>query len=189
MISLVYTRPAPGAVSGSTAAPTFIASQKLLSPLVEPIQAAAPQSTASTLASVGTSTASLPSSAAPSALPIQLLIDQAATASSLDGTESHVSKLEAQLRTTGQEEVLSESPKVINKHISSLQSPPGASVTNAAATDPSADYTVEVNLQISYGQGEGIDKKDKVKEESRHSRAEVEIWSPDDVANHLLTKA
>jgi hypothetical protein len=59
---------------------------------------------------------------------------------------------------------------------------------NAAATDSGTEYSYEVGHRMSYGEGEEKDKKDEVKEESGHTCAEVEIWSPDGVAGYLFTK-
>lgn len=188
LILLVYTRPIPRAVLNSTSTPASIASQKPLSPFVEATQEAAPTGTANTLASADLSTVSLPSSATPSALPIQFLTDVSAPASGLDGTETPVSAMESQLRTTGQDEVLMVAPNAIDEHIASLLLLPGTSGTNAATTDSDKECSIEVDLRISYNQGEETDEMDEVTEKSGHTRAEAVVWSPDDVAKHLSAK-
>ncbi|KAL7903802.1 hypothetical protein GGI35DRAFT_485044 [Trichoderma velutinum] len=183
----VYTQRTPGDVTNSTPTPAFIDSHKPLCPLVEATQEAAAQSTANTFASAGTCTVSLPLTATPSTLPIQLFKDESA----LDGKETPISVLESRLRTTGQDEVLGVTPNAIDEHIASLQPIPGTSATNAAATGSGKECNVQVDLRISYGQGEetdGTDERDEVTEKSGHTRAEAEVWSPDDVAKHLFTK-
>ncbi|KAH6604857.1 hypothetical protein Trco_006564 [Trichoderma cornu-damae] len=174
----VYTRPTPRAVSNPTLAPVFVASQPL-SPLVEVTHEAA-------LASASTSAAPLPSSEAPSALPIHLLKAQSAPTSGpgLGGAASPVSAFGGPSANAGQDEVLSETLNVINEHITHLQSPPGTGATNAAATDSGSEYSVAIDHRMSYIQGEETDEE----EDAVHTRAEVEAWSPDDVAEYLFTE-
>lgn len=168
----VYTRPTPRAVSNPTSTPVFVASQPL-SPLVEVTQETALQSNANALASASTS-------ATPSALPAHLIKAESAPTSGLGGTGSPISGLD----NTGQDEFLSETLNVINEHITHLQSPPGTSHGNAAATDSGSEYSVAIDHRMSYIQGEETDEE----EEAVHSRAEVEAWSPDDVAEYLFTE-
>ncbi|UKZ46746.1 hypothetical protein TrVGV298_000955 [Trichoderma virens] len=168
----VYTRPTPRAVSNPTSTPVFVASQPL-SPLVEVTQETALQGNANALASASTS-------ATPSALPAHLTKAESAPTSGLGGTGSPISGLD----NTGQDEFLSETLNVINEHITHLQSPPGTSHGNAAATDSGSEYSVAIDHRMSYIQGEETDEE----EEAVHSRAEVEAWSPDDVAEYLFTE-
>ncbi|KAL6799191.1 hypothetical protein GGI42DRAFT_361641 [Trichoderma sp. SZMC 28013] len=175
----VYTRPNPRAVSNPTSTPAFVASQPL-SPLVEVTQEASLQGTANNLASASTSAVPLSSSAMPSALPAHLVKAESAPVSGLGGTGSPISGLDS----TGQDEFLNETLNVINEHITHLQSPPGTSHGNAAATDSGSEYSVAIDHRMSYIQGEETDEE----EEAVHSRAEVEAWSPDDVAEYLFTE-
>ncbi|KAL7944674.1 hypothetical protein V8C42DRAFT_353527 [Trichoderma barbatum] len=165
----VYTRQTPRAVSNPTSTPVFVASQPL-SPLVEVTQEAALHGTANAHASASTSAMPLPSSEMPSALPAHLLKAESAPASGLGGTGSPISALD----NAGQDEFLSET----------LNSPPGTSHGNAAATDSGSEYSVAIDHRMSYIQGEETDEE----EEAVHSRAEVEAWSPDDVAEYLFTE-
>ncbi|KAL7904210.1 hypothetical protein GGI35DRAFT_205472 [Trichoderma velutinum] len=184
----VYTRPISRVVTNSTSTPASIATQKPLAHLVEATQESAPQNIANTFASAGTSTLSIPSSATPSALPIQLLNDESALAPSLDDRKTPASVLEGQMRTTGQDEVPNETPNAIDEHIISLQLPPGTTAIKAAATDSGTEHRVEVDLRISCAQGEETDEGDEITETSGYTLAKAEAWSPDDVAKHLFTK-
>ncbi|RFU75481.1 hypothetical protein TARUN_6777 [Trichoderma arundinaceum] len=179
----VYTRPTPRAVSNPTSTPAFVASQPL-SPLVEVTQEASLQGTPNALASTSASATPLPSSEPPSALPMHLLKSESAPASGQGGTGSPVAALGRTAANSGQDEVLSETLNVINEHITHLQSPPGSSSMNAAATDSGSEYSVAIDHRMSYIQGEETDEE----EDAVHSRAEVESWSPDDVAEYLFTE-
>ncbi|RFU72611.1 polarized growth boi2 [Trichoderma arundinaceum] len=134
-----------------------------------------PTPTVNAFASANTSIASLSSSETPSTIPIQLPKDESQPAINLYGTKSSISALEGKLRTTGEGEVLCETLNAIDEHITSSQSPPGTSVINAAVTDSGTEYSVEVDLRISYGQAEETDETDEVKEESGHTHAKAEI--------------
>lgn len=116
-----------------------------MSPLLEATQEAAPNSIATTLGAAGTPPVLQPPRATLSALLIQILEDVSALASSLDGTEILISALEGQLRATEQDEIFKETLNTIDEHITSLQSPPGTSALNAAATDFGTEH-VEVDL-------------------------------------------
>ncbi|KAI0471313.1 hypothetical protein F4859DRAFT_115278 [Xylaria cf. heliscus] len=77
-------------------------------------------------------------------------------------------------------QVLHETLTVIDEHITDLHSP----VRNGHshhATDSGSEYSSQNRL--SYIQGEETDEE----EEAPHSRAEVEAWSADDVAEYLFT--
>ncbi|KAL7784376.1 hypothetical protein V8C37DRAFT_395836 [Trichoderma ceciliae] len=180
----VYTRPPPRAVSNPMPTPAFISSQPL-SPLVEVTQETALQGIANAPASASTSAVPLSPSETPSALPTHLLKTQSAPASGLGGTGSPASALGGPTTAnTGQDEVLSETLNVIDEHITHLQSPPGTSAMNAAATDSGSEYSVAIDHRMSYIQGEETDEE----EDAVHTRAEVEAWSPDDVAEYLFTE-
>ncbi|KAL6854096.1 hypothetical protein J3F83DRAFT_770729 [Trichoderma novae-zelandiae] len=176
----VYTRPTPRAVSNPASTPAFVASQPL-SPLVEVTQEASLQDTANTLPSGSLSAVPISSIASPSALSAHFLTKaESAPVSGLGGTGSPISALDS----SGQDEFLSETLNVIDEHITHLQSPPGTSAGNTAATDSGSEYSVAIDHRMSYIQGEETDEE----EEAVHSRAEVEAWSPDDVAEYLFTE-
>ncbi|TFB04416.1 Protein BOI2 [Trichoderma ghanense] len=175
----VYTRPTPRAVSNPASTPAFMSSQPL-SPLVEVTQEASLQATPIAHPSASSSAMPLSSIASPSALPAHLMKTESAPVSGLGGTGSPVSALD----NSGQDEFLSETLNVINEHITHLQSPPGTSAGNTAATDSGSEYSVAIDHRMSYIQGEETDEE----EEAEHSRAEVEAWSPDDVAEYLFTE-
>lgn len=176
----VYTRPTPRAVSNPASTPGFLASQPL-SPLVEVTQETALQGMANAPASASTSAVPLTSTETPSALSTPVLKSESAPTSGLGGAGSPVSALG---RSVGQDEVLSETLNVIDEHITHLQSPPGTSAINAAATDSGSEYSVAIDHRMSYIQGEETDEE----EEAVHTRAEVVAWSPDDVAEYLFTE-
>lgn len=175
----VYTRPTPRAVSNPASTPAFMSSQPL-SPLVEVTQETSLQATPIAHPSASSSAMPLSSIASPSALPAHLMKAESAPVSGLGGTGSPVSALD----NSGQDEFLSETLNVINEHITHLQSPPGTSAGNTAATDSGSEYSVAIDHRMSYIQGEETDEE----EEAEHSRAEVEAWSPDDVAEYLFTE-
>ncbi|UKZ92348.1 uncharacterized protein TrAFT101_007308 [Trichoderma asperellum] len=176
----VYTRPTPRAVSNPASTPAFLASQPL-SPLVEVTQETALQGMANAPASASTSAVPLTSTEAPSTLSTPMLKAESAPTSGLGGAGSPVSALG---RSVGHDEVLSETLNVIDEHITHLQSPPGTSAMNAAATDSGSEYSVAIDHRMSYIQGEETDEE----EEAVHTRAEVVAWSPDDVAEYLFTE-
>ncbi|PTB36822.1 hypothetical protein M441DRAFT_150026 [Trichoderma asperellum CBS 433.97] len=170
----------PEAVSNPASTPAFLASQPL-SPLVEVTQETALQGMANAPASASTSAVPLTSTEAPSTLSTPMLKAESAPTSGLGGAGSPVSALG---RSVGHDEVLSETLNVIDEHITHLQSPPGTSAMNAAATDSGSEYSVAIDHRMSYIQGEETDEE----EEAVHTRAEVVAWSPDDVAEYLFTE-
>ncbi|KAK7754292.1 hypothetical protein SLS62_003872 [Diatrype stigma] len=78
--------------------------------------------------------------------------------------------------------VLHETLTVIDEHITDLHSTPNNSVLNAA-TDSSSEYSSHIQDRLSYIQGEETDEEEEVP----HSRAEVESWGADQVAEYLFT--
>ncbi|KAM6528192.1 hypothetical protein FALCPG4_009201 [Fusarium falciforme] len=80
--------------------------------------------------------------------------------------------------------VLHETLNVINEHITDLRSPASNGGLRATATDSGSEYSsTPLDHRASYIHGEETDEE----EEDLHSRAEVEAWSPDDVAEYLFT--
>ncbi|KAM5352200.1 hypothetical protein ACJ41O_004923 [Fusarium nematophilum] len=90
-----------------------------------------------------------------------------------------------QLTTPNQDSpVLHETLNVINEHITDLRSPASNGGLRATATDSGSEYSSNhLDHRTSYIHGEETDDE----EEGLHSRAEVEAWSPDEVAEYLFT--
>ncbi|KAI1301975.1 hypothetical protein F5Y03DRAFT_214129 [Xylaria venustula] len=79
-------------------------------------------------------------------------------------------------------QVLHETLTVINEHITDLHSSPQNGNAHHA-TDSGSEYSSQMQDRLSYIQGEETDEE----EEAPHSRAEVEAWTADDVAEYLFT--
>ncbi|KAH7375348.1 hypothetical protein B0T11DRAFT_8527 [Plectosphaerella cucumerina] len=79
--------------------------------------------------------------------------------------------------------VLHETLNVIDEHITDLRSPPSTGGLRAAATDSGSEYSSHVDHRMSYIQGEETDEE----EVGIHTKAEVQAWSPDQVAEYLFT--
>ncbi len=79
-------------------------------------------------------------------------------------------------------QVLHDTLTVINEHITDLHSSPQNGNTHHA-TDSGSEYSSQMQDRLSYIQGEETDEE----EEAPHSRAEVEAWTADDVAEYLFT--
>lgn len=80
-------------------------------------------------------------------------------------------------------QVLHDTLNVIDEHITDLRSTPSQGALHPAVTDSGSEYSAPVDSRMSYIQGEETDEE----EEAGHSRAEVESWSPDNVAEYLFT--
>ncbi|KAI0421342.1 hypothetical protein F5X98DRAFT_390510 [Xylaria grammica] len=79
-------------------------------------------------------------------------------------------------------QVLHDTLTVINEHITDLHSPAQNGHTHNA-TDSGSEYSSHMQDRLSYIQGEETDEE----EEAPHTRAEVEAWNADDVAEYLFT--
>ncbi|KAI1428581.1 hypothetical protein F5Y12DRAFT_710879 [Xylaria sp. FL1777] len=79
-------------------------------------------------------------------------------------------------------QVLHDTLTVINEHITDLHSSPQNGNAHHA-TDSGSEYSSQMQDRLSYIQGEETDEE----EEAPHSRAEVEAWTADDVAEYLFT--
>lgn len=79
--------------------------------------------------------------------------------------------------------MLHETLNVINEHITDLRSPPSTSALHATANDSGSEYSSHIDQRMSYIQGEETDEE----EDGVHTRAEVESWTPDEVAEYLFT--
>lgn len=79
--------------------------------------------------------------------------------------------------------VLHETLNVIDEHIDDLRSAPSNGGGSRHANDSGSEYSSHIDNRLSYIAGEETDEE----EDGAHSRAEVESWSPDDVAEYLFT--
>lgn len=78
--------------------------------------------------------------------------------------------------------VLHETLTVIDEHMNDLHSQPSNGALNNA-TDSGSEYSNQLHDRLSYIQGEETDEEEEVS----HTRAEVEAWSADNVAEYLFT--
>ena len=192
----VYTRPAPRGITG--VANSLTPTKSPLAPLPEaadpeeskpppaqsmaevvhpaPSPAPAPQQrpepTATATATAPSlnayKTQSLPASSTIKSLPV----------STSGGSISSIGRMNA----SQDSQVLHETLNVIDEHITDLRSPSGNG-TLVAATDSGSEYSSNLEHRMSYIQGEETDEE----EEGVHTRAEVEGWSADAVAEYLFT--
>ncbi|OAA54068.1 polarized growth protein [Niveomyces insectorum RCEF 264] len=89
------------------------------------------------------------------------------------------------ISTTGHDShVLHETLNVIDEHITDLRAPSESNGSHLHATaDSGSEYSSNRDHRLSYIQGEETDEE----EDGLHSRAEIESWGPDDVAEYLFT--
>ncbi|PFH57284.1 hypothetical protein XA68_15254 [Ophiocordyceps unilateralis] len=176
----VYTRPAPRTM------PAFSIS-KPLPPVAEvnqdgtsaPVPGASPnaaQSSELTTSSTGNI------NAASTTLPLNSPKPDATASPSVASSGSPASGLGRLDNHSQDSQVLNETLNVINEHITDLRSPPSVGVLRAP-TDSGSEYSAPLDHRMSYIQGEETDEE----EDGLHSRAEVEAWNPDDVAEYLFT--
>lgn len=80
--------------------------------------------------------------------------------------------------------VMNETLSVIDEHITDMNSPHHSVVTERRGTnDSGSEYSSHLDQRLSYINGEETDEE----EEELHTRDEVLIWSPDQVAEYLFT--
>lgn len=79
-------------------------------------------------------------------------------------------------------QVLNDTLNVINEHITNLRSPTSQNAIHTGGTDSGSEYSIPLGSRMSYIHGEETDEEDG----GRLTRAEVESWSPDQVAEHLF---
>lgn len=80
-------------------------------------------------------------------------------------------------------QVLNDTLNVINEHITNLRSPASGSALRSQGADSGSEYSASLHHRMSYIQGEETDEE----EDLTHTRAEVEAWTADDVAEFLFT--
>lgn len=182
---VVYTRAAPRAPP----TPAFAPSQSL-TPLAESVQELGTVGTANTptitdniVPSSRSSSTPLKSETETTTLSLAAGKPELSTTPGLANNVSPGPSL-AQLNNPSQDsQVLNETLNVINEHITHLRSPPSTSVLHAAATDSGSEYSAPLDHRMSYIQGEETDEEE---EDAIHTRAEVESWNPDQVAEYLF---
>lgn len=180
----VYTRPAPKNVS-------VLAPPRLLSSTQETKNAA--QDTGIASAPTASPLSPQPSSAQPigkegtsTSLPLQpVKPDIPAATSSTTASSSPASQLRSARNPSHDSQVLNDTLNVINEHITHLRGSPssGGLLVPAGANDSGSEYSMPLDQRMSYIQGEETDEE----EDQEHSRAEVESWDADQVAEHLFT--
>lgn len=135
----------------------------------------------STAASVPEETASTPPAPKPTdSQPPKIALDHLGSSDS-SVTPSSIEQALARLNNQDNQ-VLHETLNVIDEHITNLRSP-ASHGRLPTITDSGSEYSAPIDHRMSYIQGEETDEE----EDAVHTRAEVERWSPDDVAEFLFT--
>ncbi|KAI1462697.1 hypothetical protein F4805DRAFT_408961 [Annulohypoxylon moriforme] len=184
----VYTRPAPKGVAASSGAPKPI-TNSLSSTNGTPSVASQPATTTSTQDRI--STPQLTSSAPPETNPLTLPLNSAkhegkttptplASKSFAYGSGNELTRHNS--HQSQENPVLHETLTVIDEHITDLHSTPQNGALHHA-TDSGSEYSSHMPDRLSYIQGEETDEEEEVS----HTRAEVETWTADDVAEYLFT--
>ncbi|RYP26567.1 hypothetical protein DL767_007965 [Monosporascus sp. MG133] len=194
MSCAVYTRPAPkGAASPPSITPNPARNPPSPANGV-PARYEPPASNTTTAVGRGSTsydaTSPLPAESNPVTLPLssaKIESKPSPTAAALPASKSNsiASILEDSQRLQSQNQdspVLHETLTVIDEHITDLHSAPNSSALNTT-TDSSSEYSSHVHDRLSYIQGEETDEEEEVP----HTRAEVEAWSADQVAEYLFT--
>ena len=80
--------------------------------------------------------------------------------------------------------VMNETLSVIDEHITDMNSPRHSNITERrGANDSGSEYSSHLDQRMSYINGEETDEE----EDALHSREEVMVWNPDQVAEYLFT--
>ena len=190
----VYTRPAPKNVASSITSALIAPRQPPAPALAEttnevkaepPPEAAAKETTKDT---ADLTPSPMPPPPPPTTLPLNSISSPTITSGpSLTSSFSSLPALPANLGTIGSldmtpnSHVMHETLNVINEHITDLSTEQSNGFRNGG--DSSSEYSSHIDHRLSYIQGEETDEE----EESTHSRAEVESWSADEVAEFLFT--
>ncbi|KAH9900216.1 hypothetical protein F4778DRAFT_771451 [Xylariomycetidae sp. FL2044] len=190
----VYTRPAPKGVATSPTAPkplNSLTSSTNRAPSISSLQ----PSTSSTQERPSTShtTPSIPTDPNPVTLPLSSAKPEnkpvpmsSAPAPLASKSFAYGSAQDATPRISSapsqDSQVIHETLTVIDEHITDLSSAP-QNGTMHMTNDSGSEYSSQMQDRLSYIQGEETDEE----EEIMHTRAEVEAWSADDVAEYLFT--
>ncbi|KAI0526682.1 hypothetical protein F5B22DRAFT_171509 [Xylaria bambusicola] len=196
----VYTRAAPKGVTAPAIVPkptpitsspppsngTLTESSQPLNPTSAPAPVPAPHATPNP-----NLTPSLPADQSPVTLPLSSAKQESRSVSAPTAQLAHKSPGHDAAHDTSahfnpssnqDSQVLHDTLTVINEHITDLHSTPPNGTTHHA-TDSGSEYSSQMQDRLSYIQGEETDEE----EDAPHSRAEVESWTPDDVAEYLFT--
>lgn len=185
----VYTRPAPRGAD-APAPQIAIKPAQLQAPpdeLATPTQAKSPQAFATSTEPADSASPPPPIQKAPTnsaALPLGSASTPAsATLPTKSPPISSGIGTFARLNPGQDIHVLHETLNVIDEHIDDLRSAPSNGGGSRHANDSGSEYSSHIDNRLSYIAGEETDEE----EEGAHSRAEVESWTPDDVAEYLFT--
>ncbi|KUI61766.1 Protein BOI2 [Cytospora mali] len=186
----VYTRPAPRGADVPAPQIATKPAQSLAPPdgLTTPTQAKSPQPPVTSIEPADSASPPPPIQKAPTNSGTLPLSSYSAPASATVPTRSPPISSGigtfSRLMNPGQDiHVLHETLNVIDEHIDDLRSPPSNGGGSRHANDSGSEYSSHIDNRLSYIAGEETDEE----EEGAHSRAEVESWTPDDVAEYLFT--
>ncbi|KAM4065995.1 Sterile alpha motif domain-containing protein [Hirsutella rhossiliensis] len=175
----VYTRPAPNSAT------TFTPS-KPLPPVAEVNHDTDPASVASASPNLTSDPSASPSASKAGEMPVSLPLNSSkldpSMGSSVTSPITPSSDLGRLNNPSQDSQVLNETLNVINEHITDLRSPSSNGALRAP-TDSGSEYSAPLDQRMSYIQGEETDEE----EDQVHTRAEVEAWNPEDVAEFLFT--
>ncbi|KAI1372924.1 hypothetical protein F4677DRAFT_239160 [Hypoxylon crocopeplum] len=188
----VYTRTAPKGVAASPIVPKPIATPPA-STNGAVVVASQPASSAVSVqdrASTPRTTSSTPTETTPVTLPLNSVKPEGKTTPvptaplasksfAFGGGSEGLGRLNAQSQ---ENPVLHETLTVIDEHITDLHSTPKNGALHHA-TDSGSEYSSHMPERLSYIQGEETDEEEEVE----HTRAQVEAWTADDVAEYLFT--
>jgi hypothetical protein len=185
----VYTRPAPklASTSGHNPANQLPAVSEAKQEPTPPSIETEPKPPISSPKAADTSVTLPLTSAKPAEASVMLPLNAAksdAPTSSVASSKSSVAAALGRLENTSQDsQVLNDTLNVINEHITDMRSPSNSGALGAPPTDSGSEYSAPLDHRMSYIHGEETDEED----ERTHTRAEVESWSADDVAEFLFT--
>lgn len=192
----VYTRPAPKGVVGSSSiaskpmASSISSTNGAASIISQPASTNTNASTRDRTPTPPTASSAPPETTPPVTLPLNSSKPEGKSSSASPtplasksfayggGSNEGLGRLNAQSQDSP---VLHETLTVIDEHITDLHSAPQNGGHHA--TDSGSEYSSHMPDRLSYIQGEETDEE----EEELHSRAEVETWTADDVAEYLFT--
>ncbi|ROW13383.1 hypothetical protein VPNG_05500 [Cytospora leucostoma] len=185
----VYTRPAPRSTEVPAPQVATKPAQLQAPPedLLTPTAAKSPQFPATSTEPAGAASPPPPIQKAPTNSVALTYSSASAPASATVPTKSPpissgIGSLSRLMNTGSDSHVLHETLNVIDEHIDDLRSAP-SNGGSRHANDSGSEYSSHIDHRLSYIAGEETDEE----EDGAHSRAEVESWTPDDVAEYLFT--
>lgn len=187
MACAVYTRVAPRHVpapiitnNSSGPAPVSLAESLITGQVHTPTSEKAPDlDTPSAIDSPNPQTAQSPP---PASISVSLHSKPETETPSVTSASSSLNRLNSTSQSHDSQ-VLHDTLNVINEHITDLRMPSnGAPGLRGHANDSGSEYSIPLEQRMSYIQGEETDEE----EDGTRSRAEVEAWTADDVAENLF---